>query len=73
MATIEAAREAKESAKRLFGDDVSGIGIVAIKDGWAVVVKVENEDTTGIPSVIDGVPVVVTSVGRIVKYAPKHF
>ena len=68
---LEAARAVKEKAAKImkrFGQ-VSGIGITRRKGVYAVKVNLEDEPAKGeeIPEQIDGVPLVVCTVGKIRK------
>ena len=68
---LEAARAVKEKASRImarFGH-VCGVGITRREGVYAVQVNLEDEPThrEQIPEQIDGVPVVVRTVGKIRK------
>jgi len=66
-ATIEAARAAKERLADLLDDvvELSGLGIAIVEGGFGVKVNLITATSFPIPSVFDGVPVVVDIVGDI--------
>lgn len=69
MASRDEARAAKLSlASRLGGlRDVRGVGLLVLKDGWAIRVNVKTDDVavlSAIPEQVDGVPVCVRVVGE---------
>lgn len=69
-ASLEAARAAKEEAKRQVADkaQVVGVGLTrAKKGGYAVKVNVKDAPTEPVPATVQGVPVVVEVVGTIRK------
>ena len=69
--TLEAARSAKAKVATMLGDaaEVNGIGITQVADGYAVKVNLSRapQSSLGIPTEVDGVPVVVAVVGPIRK------
>jgi hypothetical protein len=68
-ATLEAARSAKEEAKRQFADkaDVVGVGLTKARGGYAVKVNLRKKPAKPVPETVQGVPVVVEVVGTIRK------
>jgi len=70
-ADIEKARIAKAKALLLFGDlvQVNGVGITRVAGGYGVKVNLSERPPSGVqlPEEVDGVPVVVEIVGRIMK------
>lgn len=69
-ATLEAARSAKEEAKRLVADkaDVVGVGLTKAKrGGYAVKINVKRAPAAPVPKAVHGVPLVVEVVGAIRK------
>ena len=69
-ATLEAARSAKDEARRQFADkaDVVGVGLTkAKKGGYAVKVNVRCAPVEPMPDNVQGVPLVVEVVGTIRK------
>lgn len=70
---LAAAREAKEKAKQIFPryGAVNGIGLTWLQGHYAVKVNFASEpgNRAGMPTEVDGVPVVVQVVGRIHKQA----
>jgi hypothetical protein len=74
MATLEQARAAKgQLAEDLRSESiVNGIGIARVDHGFGVLVNLrEPAPWLDIPSQLDGVPVVVEVVGRIVPRQPR--
>lgn len=69
MASLSEARAAKAKAKKLFkGDNVNGIGLARVGDGFGIKVNVtEGAAGFGENAVheVDGVPVLFAHVGRI--------
>ncbi|MFQ5506998.1 MAG: hypothetical protein ACE5F1_19685 [Planctomycetota bacterium] len=69
--SLDRARAAKETAKRLLAGvpEVNGIGISRRDGGYVVKVNLERqpEDPSRLPAAIDGVPVFVHVAGRIRK------
>jgi len=69
--TLEQAREAKASAKALLAalPGVVGVGITKVGEDYALKVNLRAPMPKGVsaPASIDGVPVYVEVVGRIVK------
>ena len=69
-ATLEAARSAKDEAKRQLADkaDVVGVGLTkAKKGGYAVKVNLRSAPAEPMPDNVQGVPLVVEVVGTIRK------
>ena len=69
-ATIEAARAAKEEAKRRFASrtDIVGIGVTRHGKGYAVKVNLGSAvDLAALPQTVNGVPVIFEVVGSIRK------
>jgi hypothetical protein len=74
MATLEQARAAKgQLAEDLRSESiVNGIGIALVDHGFGVLVNLRQPAPwLDIPSQLDGVPVVVEVVGRIVPRQPR--
>ncbi len=73
-ATLAKARAVKEKVAKIVEGDpsVSGIGVARVGDGYGVKVGVTGPTATvtGLPSDIDGVPVIVETVGKITKQDP---
>jgi hypothetical protein len=72
-ATLEAARAAKEEAKRRLADvaDVVGVGLTKAKSGgYAVKVNLQSAPAEPMPDNVQGVPLVVEVVGTIRKRGP---
>lgn len=69
--TIDAARAAKDQAKRSLAGvpGIAGIGLTRQGEGYAVKVNLQEDRQQLIPHEVAGVPVVVEVVGRIVKRA----
>jgi hypothetical protein len=68
--TLEAARAAKEEAKRRFSDrgGIVGIGVTRHGKGYAVKVNLGGGvDPATLPQTVNGVPVVFEVVGTIRK------
>jgi hypothetical protein len=74
-ATIAQARKVKEKVMALIAANLSlknaltGIGISTIDSGYGVKVNFANEvaDQRKLPGTLDGVPLVITIVGRVSK------
>jgi len=74
-ATIAQARKAKEKVKALVASNSSlknalaGIGISTINSGYGVKVNFANEvaEQKTLPRTLDGVPLLISIVGRISK------
>jgi len=70
-ADINTARRAKAKVLSLFGNlaQVNGIGIGRVEDGYCVKINLNEypPEAVRLPDDIDGVPVQVEVVGRIVK------
>ena len=73
-ATLAKARAVKEKVAKIVEGDpsVTGIGIARVGEGYGVKVGVTGPTTavTGLPPVIDGVPVMVETVGKVTKQDP---
>ncbi len=69
--TLEEARAAKKRALDIYGPlaKVVGVGITQVDGGYAVKVNLRAKPTGGVelPESIEGVPVQLEIVGRIVK------
>ena len=68
---LEAARAAKSKAKALFDGigQVCGVGITRREGVYAVKVNLEEEPAAAVPTMVDGVPIVVRVIGKIRKQA----
>jgi hypothetical protein len=67
--TLEAARSAKEEARRQLAGkrDVVGIGLTKARGGYAVKVNFSCAPDSPVPESVNGVPIVVEVVGTIRK------
>lgn len=67
-ATLERARAAKETLRERLASlsELRGIGIAVLDGGYGVKVNLLRQPETPIPQEIDGVPIVIDIVGRVV-------
>jgi hypothetical protein len=67
-ATLERARAAKQMLRERLADlsELRGIGIAVLDGGYGVKVNLLCQTETLIPAEINGVPIVIEVVGRIV-------
>ena len=67
-ATLERARAAKEKLRERLANlsELRGIGIAVLDGGYGVKVNLLHRTETLIPVEIDGVPIVIEVVGRMI-------